>query len=280
MKDDSPLPVPKNLSGISRLFSENRIISSISPTSLPTSDVLKLIHNLERGEPAPVGTLDFDKMNAYFLYRSLNQANEACNKLWATLELYRGLMNSRPSFKRFREEFLSSTSIPSLHYANMSALLSILSLFGISTWIKKGQKLRYFYILRTEAGVEMRQRTVYMVKAFGSCSTGWHKQLIQTYEGLSRLGVCLPAIDTSRSKGLLDERNKVQYDILGQTSMKGMPGTSVYASHLEDVSRNLDAAIKCLEDVIQPLPGGLHSRFRSLISFVPHIVKQWSAKTA
>lgn len=272
----APFPEPKTLDGIVRLFSENKFLDSRYEWLGKGMKVEQYVRRMKNGSVISSASTTFDKMNMYFLYRSLNQVNEACNKLWGTMELYRALVDRKPFFRKFNSEFLSSTTIPGLHYSNMCAMLSTITLFGICPWMDRDQKNRFYNIVRTPNGMILEERTKYLVECFGTTKKGWHQQLIQLHEGLIAHGIGLPTANSAEAKNLLKERNRVHYDILGQTTMKGMYGTSTYMKFLPGVVDNIRKTLIALTDVIDHIPNGISIRFRSLEKDAPNLVSTYS----
>ena len=205
----------------------------------------------------------YDQINLHMLQRSLNQANEACNKLWFSVELLAQIQDNGKKCSSFNENFLTS-AIPTLHYANISAIVSLLSLFGICSWAEKTQSITFYNIIRTSDYIHWKKRSSYLHETFGNASRGWHLQVLQTYFGLMSKGIKLPDIDLVKCKKLLVERNRFDYDILGQTSMKGVYGLEQYRDYLPTVMDSVSSAVEYLQKVILPLPNGCDSRFKEL----------------
>lgn len=270
------LPAPKSVDNITRLYSENKYINSRTTWLLRGLNCEKYIRLLEEGKSIRHGTASYDIFNMYFLFRSLNQVNEACNKLWGTMEIYQLLGNKRPSYKGFSSDFLSSTTLPTLHYANMSALVSILALFGVCSYVKRGQKLRFYNLVRAADEIVLQERTSYLVQIAGRAEVGWHRQVLQMYDVLTRLGIGLPPIRLSESRKLMDARNRVQYDILAQTSMTGTYGTELYFSFLPFVIGNIRVAISVATDVVGSLPNNADDRFTHLEKKAPDLIAMYT----
>ena len=270
------LPEPRTIENIVRLFSENRFLNTQKEWLIKGLKVEKYVHILNNDGVIKTSSSSFDKLNMYFLYRCLNQVNEACNKLWGTMELYNQLAKGPPIYSGFNPGYLSSTTVPTLHYANMSALVSLITLFGVCSWVEKGQKNWFYNLVRTSNGLIIKERTKHLVDTFGTAKVGWHQQVIQMYEGFCNHGISLPDINIIETKRLLSERNRVQYDILTQTTMKGMYGNG-YFSFLPAVIKNIGVAINNLSEVVNPLPNGADKRFSSLEGTVPELLASYSA---
>lgn len=269
----SLLPEPKTLRNITLMYGLNKLFTSKRNLIGKSFSIDMHLDKLKNGKIISPRSLAFDRMNMYFLNRSMHQVNEACNKLWATVELLYSAKSTKRLCKRFCEEFVPSSAVPTLHYANISALLSVLSLFGISSIVQRGKRLTFYNVIRTAKGIVMVERNKYLNEVFGSVKSGWHAQILQTYDGLYRKGVMLPKIDMKSSSELLRERSKFHYDILGQTSMRGVHGVKNYFKSLLTVVPSIDLAIKSIHQILKPIPNECDLRFEELIRKIP-ILKQ------
>jgi len=266
---DSMLPQPKTLEEISLMFSLNKLFASKRNLVGKSFSIDSYVGQLRNGRTIEASSLAFDRMNVYFLNRSMHQANEACNKLWATIELLYSAKSDRRLCRKFREEFVPSSAVPTLHYANMAAILAILSLFGVSSTVQRGKKLIFYNIVRTAKGIVMVERNKYLGSLFGSAKIGWHAQVLQTYEGLLKKGVKLPNVDIASSNRLLRERSKFHYDILGQTSMRDAYGVDSCFQFLPTTVASTEFAIDSIHQVQNPIPNACDSRFEELEKKIP-----------
>jgi len=274
----SLLPQPNTLEKIAFLYGLNKLFTSkksLMGKSFSIDRQLKYLHTGRTIEPS---TTSYDLMNIYFLNRSMHQANEACNKLWATVELHYQVKSKERLCKRFNEGFLPSSTVPTLHYANMSALLSILSLFGLCSIVQRKKRMRFYNVVRTGVGVIMMERNSYLRKVFGKTKNGWHAQILQTYEGLLQKGLRLAKVDIEGCKQLLRERSKFHYDILGQTTMKDIYGIDIYFQLLPIVVTSINAAIKSLHQIVEPIPNGCDLRFEELYNKIQSIMESYDLK--
>ena len=206
----------------------------------------------------------YDRLTMHFLFRSVNQINEACNKLWATVETYYHVLKCGPVCKDFSKEFLPTSTVPTLHYANMSSLVANLALFGVCLWAERGQRMRYYNLVRTNEGIFMVERKQYLVKLCGTAKNGWHAQVIQTYEILQKKGIMLPKVDIDQCKGLQKERNKFDYDVLSKTTMNGMYGMDTYFKYLPMITQTIDDSIESMKKIVVEIPNKCdiqHSKF-------------------
>jgi len=265
------LPSPRDIEKIVRLYNVNKLFGTKRDWLVKGFPVEKYIPRLRAGVPAL--SADGQRLDLYLLFRSMHQVNEACNKLWSTIEMYYHVRRDPIFCGKFSEEFLSSSTVPNLHYSNMSALMALLSLFGLCSWIQRSQKMRYFYIIRAEEGFFVVERTRWLANLLGNAGKGWHTQLIRAYEGLENRGIRLPNIDLKASKDLLVDRNRLHYDVLGQTSMKNIHGTESFFNHLPTVLRSISLAIGALHQVIQPIPNGCDKRFAQIVRKVPTLIE-------
>jgi hypothetical protein len=265
------LPEPNNIKQIALMYSLNKFFGSKKEWLVKGLSIDKYIPKLTNGvQPS---SQEYHKLNLYFLYRAMHQANESCNKLWATIETYYHVSHDRCLCKKFDAGFLASSTIPNLHYANLSALISLLSLYGVCSWIQKAQRIRYFNIIRTGQGLFLIERIKWLTNLFGTSKSGWHTQVLQTYEGLRSKAIELPEIDLKGSKELLRERTRLHYEVLGQTSMHEIHGTNIYFKFLPTVVRSINAAIEQLHQVIEPLPNGCDGRFEEIVQRIPALEK-------
>jgi len=169
-----------------------------------------------------LATAQSDWFNVYSVYSSNQQLNEACNKLWATMELAHA--TGRDVWKRqyepigesFDGKFLLGTLIPNLYYSAMSAMVSILSTYGCIPVRVNGQPM---FLVRSSSGWMVSERQKYMRENFGFGAKSWHDQILKTYEGLREKGIKLPSIDMESIFELKSLRNSMQYEILGDLRM-------------------------------------------------------------
>jgi len=275
----SLLPEPRTLRNITLMYGLNRLFTSKRNLIGKSFSIDIYLRRLKIGEIISPRSLAFDRMNMFFLNRSMHQANEACNKLWATVELLYSAKSTNRLCNKFCEQFVPSSAVPTLHYANVSALLSILSLFGVSSIAQRVKRLTFHNVIRTANAIVIVERNKYLNEVFGSVKSGWHAQILQTYDGLRRRGVMLPKIDIKSSSELLRERSKFDYDILGQTSMRGAYGVENYFKPLPTVVTSIDLAIKSIQQIIKPLPNRCDSRFEELVNSILVLKKAYKIES-
>lgn len=274
---DSLIPEPKTINNIARLYARNRLLSTRDWMARNTY-IERRFTRLKDGDIFKPSSIEFEQFNLHFLNRSMHQANEACNKLWATSEVYHGCKQDTALCGSFSEGFLASTTIPTLHYANMSALISILSLFGLCFWIQRKPSLKYYNLFRTSEGIAAKERNSYLVQVFGIAKQGWHNQILQTYDGLAKKGVELPKLEMEKCLKLRNERAKFHYDVLGQTTMADFYGVETYFELLPTVMRSVDAAITSLSEIMSPIPNGCDKRFLELKAKLPELKHEYGEK--
>lgn len=183
-------------------------------------------------------------LTMHSLARANNQVNEACNKIWTTIELL-SIENKTKVCPSFYTLFSGGNIIPTLYYAQAAALISILSVFGI---ISYRENKNSYNITRTRDGWEFRERTNYIKQVLESDERSWHSQILTMYEKLAEKGIQLPEINLKNTKKLQQERNRYHYDILSQTAMDGN-AIDTYFDHLGTVMETTNKAIKTIQEV-------------------------------
>ena len=272
----SLLPQPETLNKISLMYGLNKFFISKRGLIGKSFSIDSYLGRMKTGKIYVPSSAAYERLNVYFLNRSMHQVNEACNKLWTTLEVYHSVKSKEKLCKKFRTDFLPSSTVPTLHYANMSTLLSILSLFGLLSIAERKRNLIFYNLVRTADGMILTERNKYLSEVFGFVKSGWHAQVLQTYEGLKQKGIMLPDIDVLECKKLQKERAKFHYDILGQTSMKDTSGVKVYFQFLPTVARSIEVAIESIHQVIKPIPNGCDSRFEELKGRIPQVIQDYA----
>ncbi len=150
---DSLLPEPRALRNIALMYGLNKFFSSKRNLIGRNFSINAHIDKLRTEKIIDVRSMSFDRMNMHFLNRSMHQANEACNKLWTTVELLHSAKSNKRLCNSFCEEFVPSSAVPTLHYANMASLLSILSLFGVCSIVDRSRSLTFYNLIRTSKGM-------------------------------------------------------------------------------------------------------------------------------
>jgi hypothetical protein len=207
--------------------------------------------------------------NIYSVYSANQQLNEACNKLWATVELANATSKKvwkkkyHPIGENFSGIFLLGTLIPTLHYAQLSAMISILSAFGC---IPIALDKKPYFLIRTEEGWRIFHRQEYLADVLGVSSRGWHEQIINTYDKLAKKGIGLPSLNIKRISKLKDLRNRMHYEILGDLRMsRAFKSRTAYSKNLPFVINTVETAAKTLAK-IKKITSGCDGRLGNLKS--------------
>jgi len=192
-------------------------------------------------------------LNVLSLFNANQQLNEACNKMWASVELAnvtRGAVWKKkymPIGSDFGRIFVSGTLIPTLYYAQISAMISILSSFGCIPILEHGTP---FYLVRTREGWKAFIRRNYIKTVFGKRISGWHDQVIETYFSLISKGVSLPKLSKSKMNVLKEVRNEVHYGVLGDLKMwRIVQRHDAYAKFVPLVDKTIVASMDILNHI-------------------------------
>jgi hypothetical protein len=213
------------------------------------------------------------QFNFYLIYRASTQMNEACNKLWATAELYYHLKDGGSRLcNDFNSGFLPGSTVGTLYYAAMSSLIGILTLFGVCPIRVKNKN---YNILRTSKGFIIRKREQYLKDIFGASRQGWHEQILLMYSKFPDHGLDLPYINIEDIYKLKSDRVYFDYGILAQPTMKDTFGEKHYFKHLPKVVDMLEVGINCLKNVNEPIENGCDKRFNSLNKSLPNLFEKY-----
>jgi hypothetical protein len=215
-------------------------------------------------------------LNVLSLFNANQQLNEACNKMWAAVELAN---ITRPSvWKRhyspvgpeFGRVYVSSTLIPNLYYAQISAMISVLSAFGCVPVIVSRTP---FYLIRTHEGWKALNRRAYVRSICGRKVSGWHEQIIETYFAFGTRGIRLPKISKGHMTKLKDLRNEMHYSILGDLKMWRTPRKrNMFAKFTPLVDNTIIDAIGVLR-AIKKVSTGCDERYSNLRETMKHQMK-------
>lgn len=160
--------------------------------------------------------------NVYSIFNANQQLNEACNKLWAGLELMHMTDNKiwkkkyEPLGTKFHGSFVLGTAIPTLYYSQLSAIVSILSIYGCVP-VMVNQK-RY-YLIRTQNGWKAFSRGEYAQNHLKISTNSWHEVILNTFKAFKSNGIDLPDINLEKTFQLKKLRNEMHYEILGDLRM-------------------------------------------------------------
>jgi len=213
--------------------------------------------------PNPIALFDI-----YSMARACNQVNEACNKLWATMELaYATSPKIRyrkydPIGESFDSAFLLGSLIPTLYYSQLSAILACLSTFGC---ISLRDAYLAYNVVRTKKGWRILERKKYIKDTFGfDLSVGWHSQLIQLLRGFKEAVSDFPAVNHSDTVKLRELRDITHYEILSDVSAAKVAGIERYFEFLPLVVNTINSSLGTLSRVFGlPAYSGAE-RFREL----------------
>lgn len=186
----------------------------------------------------------------YSIFNANQQLNEACNKLWATAELTN--VTGRNVFGKtyqavgngFNGSFILGTTIPTLYYSQLSAIVSVLSAFGCVPVMINSKR---YYLLRFSDGWTIQPRTEYISKNLGINADSWHDVILKTYKSLRSKGVKMPDMNIERTFDLKKLRNQMHYEVLGDLKMwRAYQNRKTYFRYSAFVFRSLQSAINNL----------------------------------
>ncbi len=206
-------------------------------------------------------------LNVLALFSANQQLNEACNKMWATAELANITRVSvwrrkyDPVGPGFGGIFVSSTLIPTLYYAQISAMISLLASFGCLPILSRGVP---FYLVRTQEGWKAYNRRVYVASVCGRKINGWHEQIIETYFSLTTRNISLPRLPQRDVAKLKELRNEMHYNILGDLKMWRTPARRGMIAKLVPVVDNTIVSAICVLRSIKSVSTGCDERYSSL----------------
>lgn len=265
------LPGPDNLEAIKYLYDTNLVLRSADKWKARHDKIWHTIKTLQNNGQVDCGTEEYEILNAHMFLRAFNQANEACNRLWATIELFLHAERDDLFCDSFNGGFLPTSTVPTLHYANITTLISILSLYGVCSLREQSKPHDFMNLIRCGNSIHLVKREDYIKELSGAGKKQWHVGILTIYEKLLQNGVKIPAIDLADSFTLLKERNKLDYDLLAQTTMSGAFGESMYLKFLPYVCNSLECAIKSINAVVGNMNNEADKRFYQLKANVDEI---------
>ena len=227
-----------------------------------------------------INSQDATLLDIYSLCRSHNQLNEACNKLWATIELayvvspgIKEKYNYCLLGENFNRDFLLGKLIPTLYYSQISAIISILSSFGcISLHYYIQDKNIFYNLVRTHDGWKIYERKKYLTLFSKNPSKSWHSQIIQILEIFLNKIRDFPRIDYSETHKLSILRNKTHYGILGSVSASQVMGIQKYFEYLPLVVNTIIMSSELLKKFSEYTPYfDYETRFKNLITNLPNL---------
>lgn len=281
----SPLPHPVTKSEVKALldslFEEHMRLFGYYSRYNVQDNVYNLLNSLgfragrlttSKLDSAPEALLD-----AYSIHRACNQVNEACNKLWATVELVYATSPEvwqtayEPIGESFANAFLLGSLIPALYYSQLSAIVSCLSSFGCVSIRDISHGMSY-NIVRTRYGWRIYPRKKYIKDTFESDpSRSWHVQVLQLLHGFKNQISDFPDIDYSETAKLHEQRNITHYEILSKVSATKVKGLRQYFKYLPLVVNTINSALTTLNEIFWLPSYTGASRFRELHSNLPRL---------
>lgn len=294
----SLIPHPKTVSEISQLLTVDKIkypdYFNYDKRDELSQKVNSVIYHEGFDKKNYTGKIDeskFSLLNAYSLNRAMIQSNEACNKIWATAELLHAfsywnqglpdlMFNKKPSTTRsnhkplcenFNIEFSGGTIIPTLYYAHISSIISILSSFGCVSIRDTNNDLSY-NLVRTISGWNIYPRKKFIHDLIGkNPSKGWHNQLYQILEGLTNKIENFPPVNIEITKELAKARNMRHYEILSSLDAKLSRGIDEYFNFLPEVLNTTYLALFVITQIYRPAGLSGIKRFKELYSVLPEL---------
>jgi hypothetical protein len=194
-----------------------------------------------------------------------NQINEACNKLYATIELAYAVRTrtfpgpSGVSSDSFSGEFVLGALVPVLYYSQVAALLSLLASFGmVLVHDKRSRRERQFdQTLQSQHWGEeresliMRKRSDWNVLSRSTVggNVGWHQQLLNVGSRFFATVADAAGFDFNLLKELKKQRELVDYGILAEISMGEVVGFQRYLKFLPRAHKNIAFCINLIKQV-------------------------------
>lgn len=89
----SLLPQPETLDKISLMYGLNKFFTSKRSLIGRSFSISSYLSQMKTRRIYIPESAAYDRLNVYFLNRSMHQVNEACNKLWATFEVHHSVMS-------------------------------------------------------------------------------------------------------------------------------------------------------------------------------------------
>lgn len=217
----------------------------------------------------PKDSYYYEIFNQHLFLRSCHQANEACNKIRATCELYHHADKHSDDLlsASLIPGFLPSSTVSTLYYGAVSSVLSILGFFGVGSY-RMSEEGKDFDVIRAEKGFRLVDRGKHVKSLTGDSGRGWHQRIFLLYEGLSKRGIRLPPLNLRSLKELQTARFQFDYDILTKASMKDTYGPELFFKHLPCAMQSTRVAICNLKRLSDPLFNGCDARFTELAKSV------------
>ena len=203
----------------------------------------------------------------YSIFNANQQLNEACNKLWAGIEIMNATDNKvwkkkyEPVGTKFHGSFVLGTAIPTIYYAQLSTIVSIMSIFGC---IPIMLNYKRYYIIRTKDGWQLFPRVEYLQNKLKTSSRSWHEVILKTFTGFKNNGIKLPIINLDKTFALKNLRNEMHYEILGDLRMwRAYSQRQSFFKVIPLVMKSIATSIKTIE-YIKKITTGCDERFVDL----------------
>lgn len=220
----------------------------------------------ETKERFALDTPEAEWFNIYSILRANQELNEACNKFWSAVELANITSPAiwkktyKPLGEGFSGLFVVGATIPTLYYSEVSALISMLTIFGVVP-IKMGDPQ---YFVRCKDGWRIFVRKRYLQDVLGTSARTWHGEFTATYEALLRKGIDLPPLNLKGLVKLRDLRNEVHYEVLSDLKMwRAIRYKTAFKRHLPHVMETIAQAIQTIS-TIKLVTTGCDERFKNL----------------
>lgn len=248
-----------------RNITKRKVLALLYPNGIENSIKTGLIHKTH----SPL-------LNAYSITRAMIQYNESCNKIWATMELLHALANSKQTSylcDAFDVEFTGGTIIPTLYYAQVASLTSLMSVYG-SVFIREKKNEHCYNLVRTKKGWRLDHRKRHINDLLGVKKYGkWHKQIRLIIKGLMRMKQ-FPRVDLDLIEELENERLKRHYEILGEVDTKLSRGLDEFFRFLPHVLGTTSVAVYVVHQICGRLTLGI-GRYNNLVEHLKTLYSEY-----
>lgn len=220
---------------------------------------------------------DKDLIDLYCEYRSWVLFSEGLNKIWTTVELHKKNLDGELKLKEFNIWFSNSSTIPVLHYANISLLMSFITALGL---VPRRVRDKELFLVRQRSSYFAVERKEYVKQCSIKVSDkNWHEIIIRVSEDTSRqtkFQLQFDQIDCVRRA-----RNFLDYQILAKDALILQAGEKDFANCLK-------VSISLASDVFNFLTSNLgleprnraEVRYRVLAATCNEIIENYSSKSS
>ncbi|MGO9643898.1 MAG: hypothetical protein ACLPY5_04015 [Candidatus Bathyarchaeia archaeon] len=196
-----------------------------------------------------------------------NQINEACNKFYGTVELANSVKertwggSAGVSSTQFSGEFTLGALIPVLYYSQVAALLSLFSSYGlIFVRDPRSKQIRRQDAELTRLGWQdehefliVRSYSDWLVKSRSRVAQGsrnrFHQQLISIGQRFFMTCSDATGFDFDLVRELKTQRESVDYNLLGATSMLRAVGFQRYLQFIPRAYKNIKFCIQTISKI-------------------------------